>query len=261
MANVSYYRSPQSNRRGPQRLFFATILVVVLVCANYITHGSVASAVRAVVAPLETGITRAGETIGGSGFFASKSGLEAQVRDLQAQVNDLQTRSAAFSVLQQQYDSLAQLEHLAQTNPGRAAPITSSVISSPYGTFSIGSGNTDGTQPGAIVLASGDFVVGKVVQAGSDSALVQQIFAPGIQTNVTIDGIAGIASGQGGDARVDLPHGATVAVGDPVIAPELKAHPIGLVARVDTNPANAQTIVYVSFPVSLSSLQFVYVTP
>lgn len=261
MANGSYYRSPQSARSGRRRLFFATLLVVILLIINYFTRGSIANAARAIALPVWGGVSRAGAAIGGSGFFASKSALETQVAQLQAQVQDLQTRSAAFSVLQQQYESLAGLEHLAQGNAGRAVPVTSSVISSPYGTFSIGSGTSGGTGPGALALTAGGFVAGKVVQAGGGSALVQEIFAPGVQTDVTIDGIAGIAAGQGGDARIDLPHGSNVAVGDPVMAPEMQGHPIGLVARVDTNPANAQTVVYASFPVSISSLQFVYVLP
>jgi len=223
--------------------------------------GKIAAFVRTVVAPISNVGGRLGADITKNGYFATRQSLEAQISSLQQQVQAQQLQAAAFASLQQQNTSLASLEHLAETTPGLAAPITSSVISSPYGTFTIGAGTADTVQLGAQVLTAEGFVIGKVVQVGPKMAVVQEIFAPAMETAVTIDGTASVAAGQGGQAVAQIPHGATVAVGDPVIAPQYNDRPIGIVQHVDTNPANAQQAVYIALPVSLSSITYAYITP
>ena len=152
------------------------------------------------------------------------------------------------------------LNILAQTTPGLAAPITSSIVSSPYGTFTIGAGSADGVAQGSLVLTADGFVIGKVTQVQAHQSLVDEVFASGAQTPVSIDGSAVVATGQGGEAQAEVPHGITVSQNDPVTAPEYGGRPIGIVQHVDSNPANAQQAVYIALPVSLASLQFVYVT-
>lgn len=156
--------SSVSSKRRRGGLFLATLLAVLIVLLNIATGGKVSALVRDAVAPIENVGMKLGMGIGRSGFFSSRTSLESQIAALQGEVQQNQLQAAAYTALQQQNQSLSSLEHLAQTSPGLAAPVTSSIISSPYGTFTIGAGSADSVTSGALVLTEGGFVVGKVSQ-------------------------------------------------------------------------------------------------
>ncbi|MDR3571385.1 MAG: rod shape-determining protein MreC [Candidatus Pacebacteria bacterium] len=260
MAN-GFRNSGSSGRNARRRLMLATFLAVVVLLLNIALGGKLSSLARDIAAPIASVGGKAGEAIGANGYFTTRGALEAQIAALQAQLQQEQLQSGAYAALEQQNQSLSSLEHLAQTTPGLAAPIISSIISSPYGTFSIGAGSADSVSVGSLALTSGNFVVGKVSQVQAHQSLVTELFASGQQTPVTIDSASVVAAGSGGQAIAQVPHGVTVAVGDPVLSPQMGNRPVGVVQHVDSNPANAQQAVYVSLPVSLSSLQYVYVSP
>lgn len=245
-----------SGRRG---LFFFSVLAVLIVLLNLALGGKISAALRDGVTPLSRFGGRFTSSLSSSGFFATQGQLEAQIAALQNEVQQESLQAAAFEAVQQENTSLSTLTHLAETSPGLAAPITSSIISSPYGTFSIGAGSADKVTQGSLVLTADGFVIGRIVQVQQHQSLVEEVFAPGEQTPVTIDGAAAVVSGQGGEAEAEVPHGVPVSQNDPVIAPGLENKPVGMVAHVDADPANAEQSVYVSLPVSLSSLEYVYV--
>lgn len=248
-------------KSGRQSLFLVTLLAVLIVLLNIALGGKISALVRDMVAPIDGAGGRVGSFITSSGYFASRGQLEAQVAALQAEVQQDQLQAAAFEAVQQENQSLSSLAHLAQTSQGLAAPIISSIVSSPYGTFSVGAGSADNVSNGSLVLTSDGFVIGKIVQVQAHQSIVEELFAPGVQTPVSIDGSAVIAAGEGGEAVAEIPHGITVSEGDPALAPQLQDKPIGIVEHVDSNPANAQQAVYIALPVSLASIQYVYVTP
>lgn len=248
-------------KSGRRTLFLITLLAILIVLLNIAFGGRISALVRDIVSPVEDAGGKFGAFIASSGYFASRGQLEAQVAALQAEVQQEQLQAAAFNALQQENQSLSSMTHLAQTSPGLAAAITSSVVSSPYGTFMIGAGSSDGIPTGALVLTSDGFAIGKVVQTQAHQSIAEEMFAPGVQTPVSIDGSAVSAVGQGGQALAQIPHGITVSIGDPVIAPQLGGKPIGIVQHIDSNPANAQQTVYIALPISLASIQYVYVTP
>ena len=259
--DTRFRNSASSARDGRRRLFFATLIALVVVLANLATGGKLSAAVRNVALPVWNFGAGIGKGITQSGFFSSRSALEAQIAALQDELQQGQLQAAAFEAVQEQNASLSQLTHLAQTTPGLAAPITSSLVSSPYGTFTIGAGSADGVAEGSLVLTEDGFVVGTVAQVQAHQSLVKQLFAPGVQTDVSIDGAQTVASGEGGEAQSEVPHGIPVSENDPVLAPAYGNRPVGVVQHVDSNPANAQSAVYIALPVSLASLQYVYVTP
>jgi cell shape-determining protein MreC len=250
-------KSRSAGRRG---LFLVTLIAILIILTNIATGGKVSALTRDLVSPVSGFGARIGSAITQNGFFSTRHSLESEISVLQNELQQQQLQAAAFEALQQQNASLSQLEHLAATTKGLAAPVTSSVVSSPYGTFTIGAGSADGVSQSSLVLTADGFVVGTVVQVQAHQSLVDELLGPGIQTPVTIDGASVLATGQGGTAIAEVPHGITVSQNDPVVAPEYGGRPIGIVQHVDSNPANAQSAAYIALPVSLSSLQYVYVT-
>jgi len=252
----------RASRSGRRRLFFATILVIVIVLLDLVSGGKVRSAVREGASAIWSAGSRAGEAISASGFFSSRHALEGQISALQQELAQSQAQTAAFAVVQAENASLTQMVHLAQTVPGVTAPVSSSLHSSPYGTFLIGAGSGDGLTQGALVLTAEGFVIGKITDVQSHTALVGELFAPDSSLDIVIDGASVNASGQGGgNAAAEVPRGVTVSPGDPVTAREYGGRPVGVVEHVDSDPASAQSKVLIGLPVSLSSLRFVYVTP
>jgi cell shape-determining protein MreC len=258
MSNNFSYRSP---RGGHNRvLWTSTLFVILVLLVDVVSGGRVHSLARSGAAAVTRSLGTITSSIGGSGFFTSRASLEAQDQALTEQLAQYQERAAGYSALQAENAQLRTLSNLAQTAPGITAPVVSSVISSPYGTFLIGAGSVDGIVRGALVLTSGGFVVGKVSDVGPHTSTVSELFAPGASVNAVIHGtpIPVIGSG-GGNAHASMPRGVAVQDNDIVSAPEFGQRPIGFVGAVASSSAQAAQDVYIRLPGSLGALQFVYV--
>jgi cell shape-determining protein MreC len=244
-------------------LVVATLVVVLLFIVDTLSGGGVRIVARSITSTLSQGLSHIATSIFGSGYLSSRSALESENRSLTAQVAQLQERAALATALQAQVQVLASMAHLAESVPGITAPVTSSVIASPYGTFLIGVGTAQGVRTGALALSSEGLVIGRVSQVDAHTSTVVETFAPGATTQALLVGAALTVRGVGGgNAITQAPHGLVVHVGDAVTAPEFAGRPIGIVGHVDSNPSSATVQVYIGLPITLSALQYVYiVTP
>ncbi len=253
------FRNPAAEH-GRRRLFFITLLVLCILALDILSGGKIRTALRQTAAPLWPIGHALWSAVANTEYFSTRAALEQQIGSLRQQLADAQEQAAAYASLKQQYDALSQLTHLAQNASGVSARIISSLSSSPYGTFLIGAGSANGIVQGALVLDGADFAIGEVSDVGKSTALVKTVFAPGNKVAVTIDGASATLGGQGGESgEADVPQGVPIAIGDPVIAPQLGGKAVGIVEHVTSNPANALQNVYISLPVNLAVLQFVYV--
>jgi len=240
-------------------LFIATLVVVVVLVIDVISGGMIRAKLRTFGAVLWQTSSGIHGTIFNSGYFASHRALADENTMLREQLARAEERAAAYSVLKDENDGLRALEQVVRTERGVTAPIVSSLIASPYGTFLIGAGAND-VHPGDLVLTDAGFVAGTVSDVGSRTSLVNQTFAADASIDVRIAGASVVASGYGGgNARAILPRDITVKVGDAVVAPAYGGRAVGVVGNVRSDPANADQTVYIRIPVNLSSLRFVYV--
>lgn len=247
-------------RTGRRRLLTATILVALLVIADALTGQHVRMLVRSLGEALWSETVRVRSAVFDSGYFASHRALAEENAALRDQAASLQERASGYDALQQENVLLRTFVHLAQIEKGITAPVISSVISSPYGTFAIGAGESDGVKSGSLVLTEGGFVVGVVSDVSAKSALVKEVFAGGARIDVSIGGTNAAAEGRGGgNARAELPRGVIVKAGDSVFAPSLGARPVGVVGKVDSDPASASQKIYIGLPVNTAALTYVYV--
>jgi cell shape-determining protein MreC len=245
---------------GRRRLFAASVLVIFLFVADILSGGKIRNEIRAgaaVVSRLGGGIV---SSIAGSGVFASKRALQAQNQSLAEEVSQLEERAAAYDVAQQENAQLQAIVHLAQTTPGMTAPVVSSLLASPYGTFTIGAGSLDGIAMNDLVQTEDGFVVGRVSDVGSHTALVTELFAPGASIDAIVDGTSVSVEGDGGgNAHTQVPRGLSIVPGDPVVAPSLGQRAVGIVGNVASSSASASQDISIRLPTNLLSLQFVYV--
>lgn len=240
----------------------ATVLVVLLIGIDVVTGGSVRSVARAGVSGTLSIMHASLARVAESGFFSSRSELAHQNAALSARVAELEERSALSTALESQLEALAQADHVVATAPGITVPVVSSSIASPYGTFLIGAGASEGIAAGAIVLSTQGTVIGTVSDVGAHSASVLEIFSAGRVTDALIDGAPlSVRGAGGGNGKTLAPHGVEISVGDAVIAPELGERPIGIVGHVNADPSNAATEVYIGTPTAMDALQYVVVIP
>ena len=243
---------------------FVTVIVVCIAIIDRYTGNSIGMMLRGVGAKAWTAGSGVVHSIAASGFFSSRRSLVAENDSLRAQLAVLQEKAASYDVMKDENDSLQGIVRLVGNQSGVTAPVVSSFYASPYGTFMIGAGSEDGVLAGSLVL-SGDadgFVIGHVVSASAHRSLVMQTFAPGSSVDAIIaKATVSIEGKGGGNGHTMMPHGVDVVVGDPARSPHYGDKVIGVVAAVRSDPTHAAQDVYVSLPVSLDSISYVYVIP
>jgi len=243
-----------------RRLIMASVLVVLIFAVDIFTGGAVRNDLRFVLSPVMRVAGSIWRNVADNGYFLDRRSLEARIQQLQDQLSHMQQDEANFSVLKQQDEQLKSLVHLATDTPGITAPIVSSLHASPYGTFLVGAGKSDGIEKGDLVIAGGGFVIGRISDVGDRSALVTELFAPNTSIDAIIDNAQVVVEGRGGgNAHAKVPHGITVSVGDPVTAPSLRGKPIGIVGSAQSQVTSAYSDVYIGMPINLQSLQYVYI--
>lgn len=253
--------------KGNGKLWAATALVIFLFVFDLATGGRVRTVARVGAASLSRAVQGASASIAATGLLATHASLAAQNRALADQLAQYEARAALFTVVQAENDQLRSLTRLVRSATGISAPVVSSALASPYGTFLIGAGTADGVHGGSLVLISSTsssegFVVGVVQNAADHIATVGEAFAPSSSLSVVIHGNAtALAGSGGGNARARIPRGAPVLVGDPVLVPEFGGRAVGIVGHIASSSAQASQDVYVRVPINLDSLQFVYVIP
>lgn len=247
---------------GRRKLVVATIAILLLVGVDMLSGGVVRSGARAVAVKIWSVSDYARNSIFGSGYFVSHAKLASENAALRDSLSQFQQEGAGYRVVKQENDELRSMLHLAQEEKGITAPIVSSVIASPYGTFLVGAGSADEVLVGSLVVTDGGFVVGTVSELGTYTSVVTELFAVGASIDVRIAGAPTTASGRGGsNARATLPRGITVSIGDPVTAPVFGGRAVGIVGQVDSDPAKAEQTIYIHLPVNLGSLHYVYLVP
>lgn len=253
----SYRRTNTGSRR---RLAVITILAVIIVLTDIISGGTLRTIIQQTAGYISgTGI-RTFDTIKHSGLLETRTALAEKNRALEAQVARYQDQAAAYKVLQDTNTHLAAMAHLAQDNTGQTVPIVSSSRSSPYGTFLIGAGSEEGIETDALVLTDLGFVIGHIADVSTHTALVVEILAPGKKTEAIVAGSATHFIGQGGaNAWAQVPRGVAVTVGDTVTSGTVGGRPIGVVGKVDSDPADAYSTVLMRIPQNTSSLRYVFV--
>ena len=259
---MSDFRSSATRRDGRRRLFLATVFVLVVIALDMISGGALRATARSLSARVWSASAYVRGAVFGSGFFSSRASLAAENTTLRATLAQYQEKAAGYQVLKQENDALRSMLHLAQSERGITAPVVSSVIASPYGTFLVGAGTADSVAAGSLVVTEGGFVVGTVSEVAGRTSVVSGLFAGDSTVNVLVGGAPAEAVGRGGgNARISISRDVSVREGDPVTAPSLGGRAVGTVGKVVSDPSNASQTIYVILPVNLASLTYVYVIP
>lgn len=261
----------------------ARLLVVILVSISLATitidyrqgeSGPLAGLGRAAltaIAPLQAAVSRITRPVGD--FLSTLANLPRIRRENERLKDELAEARAAVArqaSLEARYEQLVKLLGLQEAldPPTAAALVIGSGVSNFEWTITIDAGTEDGVGVGSPVLAAAG-LVGRVVEAGPTSSLVQLIIDPDsrVAARLASSRETGLLVGQGEDdlQMRGVDPATEVAAGEPVETAGYQGGlyppgiPIGVVSRVVENPAALEKFVTVRPAVDFSTLEVVLV--
>jgi hypothetical protein len=188
--------------------------------------------------------------------------------DLVNQINDLQSKLAAAEstdlTQKRLYDENFWLrEQLSIDGKKRiGAAVIARPNEMPYDLLQIDRGEDDGVRVGAPVYIGADNVVGVVAQLAPHYAFVELFTTPGFTATTFIAGaniVATLEGYGGGVARVKVPQGIALKVGNLVHVPSLDPGVFGRIEYVETHPSQPEQYGYITLQKPIANINYVSV--
>jgi cell shape-determining protein MreC len=178
--------------------------------------------------------------------------------------NELAVAASTDLTQQRLYEENVWLRQLlgATTTPRIAAAVIARPTQLPYDLLQIDQGEENGIKVGAPVYIGADNVIGVIVNTAPNYAFAQLFTTPGFSVSAFISGANVMATLDGygsGVARVRVPQGVPLAVGNLVHVPSLEPGVFGRVEYVENRPSQPEQYGYISMPKPLSGINYVAV--
>ncbi|MCA9357316.1 hypothetical protein H6784_01520 [Candidatus Nomurabacteria bacterium] len=127
----------------------------------------------------------------------------------------------------------------------------------PYDFLQIDRGSDHGVEVGSPVFIGDDVVIGLVVHTATDYSFVELFTTSGFETSTFISGpnvVATMEGYGGGVARVRVPQGIPITVGNLVYLPSVEPGVFGRISYVENLPTQPEQYGYITPEISISSL-------
>ena len=185
-------------------------------------------------------------------------------RLLREEVTTLQRNTYTTRALQQDNEELYKLLGRTEESAGTVpAAVIHGARFSPYDTFIIDQGTTNGIREDMLVRTSEGIAIGVVTHALDMTSIVTRFSAPEIELDVVFAATTSthaILSGYGGGTmRALVPRDVPLAVDDPVQLPSFETNIIGSIVSIEATPEDAFKTVYIQSPINMYELRFVVV--
>ena len=194
-------------------------------------------------------------------FLKNQNELINRIADLESQL-----ASAQGTDLTQQrlYDENLQFRELLGIKKGDriAAAVIARPNELPYDLLQIDRGEQDGIKIGAPVYIGADNIVGVVSQTAPHYAFIQLFTTPGFTTTTFVSGaniVATLEGMGGGVARISVPQGIPLTVGDLVHVPSVDPGIFGKVAYLENKPSQPDQFGYITLQKPIASINYVAV--
>lgn len=194
-------------------------------------------------------------------FFSTKQTLINNIKSLEDELNQSKLDLIKNQILETENIELRNLsEHSISLSEENI--ILSKVLLrppySPYDTFTLDKGEDDGIKIDSRVLYK-DLLLGHIGDVSSKSSIIKLISSPGVETKARVRGsVQAVAIGKGGGRlSIILPKDTEVSVGDVVTAIDSNVIILGTVSHIVVDTIDSFQTLFISLPVSLSSISFV----
>lgn len=204
-------------------------------------------------------------------FLQSSSELPSYLRDrkeLNKEISSLKNELAlavSTDLTQQRlYEENVWLRQLlgATTSKRIAAAVIARPNELPYDLLQIDRGDNDGIVVGAPVYIGADNVIGVIAHTAPHFSFVELFTTPGFEATAFISGadvVATVEGYGGGVARVRVPQGIPLSVGNVVHVPSIEPGAFGRVSYVENRPSQPEQYGYITFDKPISAIHYVAV--
>jgi cell shape-determining protein MreC len=127
----------------------------------------------------------------------------------------------------------------------------------PYDLLQIDRGSNSGVEVGSPVFIGKDVVIGLVVHVATDYSFVQLVTSPGFAASAFISGPNVVVAMEGmgsGVARVRVPQGVPLAIGNLVYLPSVEPGIFGRISYIENRPTQPEQYGYISPDIAISGL-------
>jgi len=189
-------------------------------------------------------------------FIRDRQSLQADIEQLE---NQLQVNSRTSVTQQRLFVENNRLRELlgADKENRIVAGVIARPDTLPYDFLQIDRGINDGIEVGAPVFVGTDIVVGLVVHTAAQYSFVELFTTPGFEATIFLSGpdvVAKMYGMGGGVARVSLPQGIPIQIGNLVHVPSVEPGVFGKIAYIENEPTQPEQYGYVAPNISLNSL-------
>jgi len=189
-------------------------------------------------------------------FVRDRQSLHADIERLE---NELQIHSRTDMTQQRLLSENNRLRELL--GAAKENRIVAGVIARPdtlpYDFLQIDQGSNDGIEVGAPVFVGTDIVIGLVAHTAAQYSFVELFTTPGFEATIFLSGpnvVAKMSGMGGGVARVSLPQGIPIQVGNLVHVPSVEPGVFGSIAYIENEPTQPEQFGYVAPNIALQSL-------
>ncbi len=262
---LSSFRHDATARR---RKIALGILVLIVIVVLLFFRAPVTTGVRGVGSFVLAPVWSTQGVLGGwwsawATFFTSKATLREENERLHDTVRELTEGNLADVVIRAEWEAQRTLLGRTDSRTYALAYVLARPPVSPFDTFMIDLGGSEGIVPGMEIYISHDVVIGEVTHTTAHTALVTLYSSPGAEfpaylgastTPVVVHGIGG------GNLRVSLPKGAVVGTSTVLYAPGDGPRVLGVLAGVDMKEGSSFANYTFVLPTNYLNLRSVYVS-
>lgn len=254
-------RSGHNTKRN-KKLTRIVLGVTLLLVLGLVIPALITGISRVVMYPIyatETWFRESSDTL--PTYLRDKKELIDQIEKLESQLAVAVSTDVTQQRLYEENNNLRELLG-AEVEDRIAAAVISRPKQLPYDFLQIDQGSNSGVTIGAPVYIGIDNVIGVVTQVDREFALVQLFTTPGFEATAFISGsnvIAPLEGYGGGVARVRVPQGISLTVGNTVYVPSIQPGVFGRIVYVENKPTQPEQYGYVTLDKPIQSLQYVAV--
>lgn len=194
-------------------------------------------------------------------YIRDRQTLLGKIKELEDALRIARNNTVAEQELLEENNNLRKLLGVASESR-IAAAVIARPNELPYDLLQIDRGTNEGIEVGAPVFAGREIAIGLVAHAAPDYAFVQLFTSPDFRATVFISGpdvVANLEGYGGGVARVRVPQGVPLTVGNLVYIPSIEPGVFGRITQVENVPTQAEQYGFVSPEIALSQLHWVSV--
>jgi cell shape-determining protein MreC len=195
-------------------------------------------------------------------YLRSKADLVKELEDLRIKISTSVGTEQSIQRLIEENMDLRSMLRMEKSEDRLVARVLKRPNILPYDLLQIDKGSEDGVVVGAPVYSGLDSLIGIVVSVTNTHSFVDLFTSPDFTSTAFIFGpdiFAPIEGMGGGVARVKLPQGVSIKVGQLVILPGVSSAVYGEIIEVQNEPTQPEQYGYIAPPLGINNLLYVSV--